>query len=145
MVDGYIWKIGIIFVLDHDQSMPLIMLPSSERQIHIKPFKKSNIDLQTTYSKKRLNKILSPVSYRLRCLRSRCKIEYCLLKCQWLLVYCYDQPPVTLGLINTGLGLYLDGWPYLYVNFCWYFFGWDFKPRSPGAALAATVWIIFWD
>ena len=38
---------------------------------------------------------------------------------QWLLANHYGQPPSTLRLSNIGLGLYLDGWPSWYVNFCW--------------------------
>ena len=32
-----------------------------------------------------------------------------LISGQWLLAYCYSQPPCTLGLSNKGLRLYLDG------------------------------------
>ena len=38
---------------------------------------------------------------------------------QWLLAYHCCHPPIALKLSNIGLGLYLDGWPLWYVNFCW--------------------------
>ena len=38
---------------------------------------------------------------------------------QWLLAYHYSHPLSALRLSNFDLGLYLDGWPLWYVNFCW--------------------------
>ena len=42
-----------------------------------------------------------------------------LTHCQWLLAYHCCHPPSALRLSNICLGLYLDGWPLWYVNFCW--------------------------
>ena len=39
--------------------------------------------------------------------------------CQWLLAHYYGQPSSMLGLSNFDLGMYLDGWLYGRVNFCW--------------------------